>query len=70
MEVNRNIEGFGAFQNWPEKLVIKIAAPNVAIDGGSSEAVTLDRSLQFLGGFVWSRGRQCRKSGKAARVAL
>jgi hypothetical protein len=37
MQVDRWAESFGTFQDWPEELVVEIAAAVVAIDDGASE---------------------------------
>jgi hypothetical protein len=45
MEVERDLERFGTLQDRPEELIVQVAAPGVAIDQRSLEAVFTDRAL-------------------------
>src|SRR5215207_1475327 len=69
MEVDRDPERFGTLQDRPEEGVVQIAAPGVAVDQCSLEAVFTDHALELVGGGVRSHGRQRGEPREAARMA-
>jgi len=69
MEVERNLECFGTFQDRPEELVVKVAAPDVAVDHCSLEAVFADHAVQLVGSSFRGHGRQSGEPRETARVA-
>ena len=70
MEIDRDIERFGALQDRPEELVVQIAAARVPIDERAFEALLPNPALQFFGRLVWCRDRQGGKAGEALRIFL
>jgi hypothetical protein len=70
MQVDRNIQRFGSFEDWPEEFVIQIAFPAVTIDDRSFEAVFTDQPLQFFRGLVWYCRWERSKSGKTRGILL
>lgn len=68
MYVDRNVQRFGSFEDWPEEFVIQIASPAVTIDERSFEAVFTDHPLQFFRRFVWYCGWEGSKSGETCRI--
>ena len=60
MEGERDLEGFRALKDRPEEPVVEVAAPDVAVDTCSFEAVFTDRAFQF-------RQRRCPEPRSVAR---
>ena len=70
MEIDRDIERFGALQDRPEELVVQIAAARVAIDERALEALLPDPAIQFIGRLLGGRDRQAGKACKALWIFL
>src|SRR3974390_925123 len=70
MQVDRDIEGFGALPDWREERVAQIAAPRLAIDERALEALLPDSAIQFIGRLLRGRDRQGGKGRKAFWIFL
>src|SRR5215472_4608578 len=70
MQIDRDIQRFGALQDRPEELIVQIAATRVPIDERAFEALLPDPAIQFIGRLLVSRDRQGGKSCKARRIFL
>ena len=70
VQIDRDIERFGALQDRPEELVVQIAAARVAVDERALEALLPDPALQFFGRLFGRRDRQGGKAGEARRMFL
>src|SRR6266480_884925 len=66
MQIERDLECFGTLQDRPEDLVVQVATPDMAVDQCTLEAVFTDHVLQFVGGGIWSHGRQRGEPGETA----
>src|ERR1700758_4946789 len=64
MEIDWDIEGFGALHDWPEELVIQIAAARMAVDERTLEALLPNPAIEFIGrllrGRDWQGGKPCK----------
>ncbi len=57
MQIDRDIERFGALEDRPEEFVVKIAAANMTVDHRALEALMTHPALQFVRGLFRCRGR-------------
>ena len=48
MQVNRHVESFGAFEHWPEELVVEVTPVDVAVDECPLETPVADEALSSL----------------------
>lgn len=65
MEVDGNLQRFGAFEDWPKEPVIEVASSVVTIDNCSFESVFADHPLQFVSGLVRRSCGERSKPGKS-----
>ncbi len=62
MQVDRNVERFGRFEDVPVLLVVQKSAERVRVDDAAAHAELPDRALELLGGV---RGIQRTERGEA-----
>jgi hypothetical protein len=58
MQVDRHVEGFGAFKHRPEELVVKVAPVDVAVDQCPHETLVVDDALELARGGLRVAHRQ------------
>ena len=68
MKIDRDVERFCAFKDWPEEFIVQVTALNVAVDHDSLKAVVMDCALHLGNGGLRICGRQASKSGKTGWV--
>src|ERR1700756_4224450 len=68
MKIDRDVERFCTFEDWPEEFIVQIAALNMAVDHGSLKEAVKDRALQLGDRGLRIGIRQGRKCGKAGGI--
>src|SRR6187402_1283329 len=64
VQIERDVERFGAFQDRPEEFVIQVAAAAVTVERGAFGTMRGDRTPQLVASRVRYRGGQPCKPGK------
>ena len=68
MDAEGNFQRFGTLQDRPEGSVIQVAAPGVAVDPSSLEAMFMNHAFQLIGSDPGGSGWQGGESGETFRI--
>src|SRR5271157_899022 len=70
VKIERDVKRLSSLQNWPEKLIIKVASLDVTIDDGSLEMIIPYGAFQLGGCGFWISSRQYCKPSKTLGMTL